>query len=66
MSTHIMFFMENWRKLSQNYHQVLLNKSSVVFLDFALLEESRKKINKQSLKFIFFANPLGDFKSRVL
>ena len=31
MSTHsIMFFMENWRKLSQNYHKtlLLLNKSS--------------------------------------
>ena len=24
MSTHNIYFMENWRKLSHNYHQILL------------------------------------------
>ena len=28
MSTHNMFFMENWRKLSHNYHQILLFNNS--------------------------------------
>ena len=34
MSTHNMFFMENWRKLSHNYHQILLlnNSSDIIFI----------------------------------
>ena len=32
MSTHNIFFFENWRKLSQNYHYIFHNKFSVNFL----------------------------------
>ena len=30
MSTTTCIFMENWRKLSQSYHQILVNKMALV------------------------------------
>ena len=47
MSTHICFFMENWTKLSQNYHQILLNNPSDTKLDKKSIDIILKLISKQ-------------------
>ena len=49
-STHSMFFMENYRKLSQNYHQLPLHNSSsgkdILLLTLSLIFSVANNINK--------------------
>ena len=75
MSTH-MFFMENWRKLSHNYHQILLlnNSSDIIFISHQNISVTVVQwLGDKSLCVCFFFfvlrfygpdNPMGSCRAR--